>query len=356
VARVSVVVPVYNVEDYLQECLESIAGQTFRDLECVMVNDGSTDSSPEIAAAFAAQDDRFRLVSQPNAGLGAARNTGTANATGEFLAFVDSDDVLTPRAYELLVGALDESGSDFATGNIQRLTTSRTRQAWFVSHAFTHTKLQTHVLQRRELLADRTAWNKLFRRAFWDAHGYTFPVGVFNEDIPVTIPAHFAAKSVDVIAEPIYLWRSRPSGGSITQRRLDMKALQDRFSAVENTLDILEREAPPKGVLWYEQSVVADDLRYHLDLLHKAEPEYIEEFMRRSEAFFARARPGVLDRLHARERRKWERVRAGDAAGAIALLEAQRRAGPTLRKRVFRRIPETWRRRLRGAYYELRRS
>src|SRR5690242_6114774 len=120
--RLSVVVPIYNVEGFLDECLGSLAAQTFSDLEVVMVNDGSTDGSAAIAEAFAARDERFRLITQPNGGLSAARNTGIDAATGEFLAFVDSDDVLPPDAYERLVGALDKTGSDFATGNVHRLS------------------------------------------------------------------------------------------------------------------------------------------------------------------------------------------------------------------------------------------
>src|SRR4051812_49985824 len=84
--RISVVVPIYNVEPYLEECLESIAHQTYRDLEVVMVDDGSKDNSPAIAERFAARDERFRLVTQPNGGLGSARNTGIKEAGGELLA------------------------------------------------------------------------------------------------------------------------------------------------------------------------------------------------------------------------------------------------------------------------------
>src|SRR4051794_31037869 len=96
VPRLSVVVPIYNVETFLEECLESLAGQTLRELEVIMVNDGSTDGSGAIAAAFAARDPRFRLVEQANGGLGHARNTGVRNCTAgvEYLTFVDSDDII----------------------------------------------------------------------------------------------------------------------------------------------------------------------------------------------------------------------------------------------------------------------
>src|SRR4051794_7006368 len=136
-ARVSVVVPMYNVERYLLACLNSIAGQTFADLEVILVDDGSTDATAELAQGYVDRDPRFALIRQPNGGLGNARNTGTDHASGEYLAFVDSDDVLALNAYELLAGALDETGSDFATGNIHRIVEGQTKQAYFISHAFT---------------------------------------------------------------------------------------------------------------------------------------------------------------------------------------------------------------------------
>src|SRR3954447_16249370 len=138
--RVSVVVPIYNVEDYLAECLESLAAQTFEDLEVIMVDDGSTDGSAAIAESFAARDPRFKLVRRVNGGLSAARNTGIEAATGEFLAFVDSDDLVAPDAYEKLVGTLDKTGSDFASGNAHRLyPNGRTRQVGFLARPMART-------------------------------------------------------------------------------------------------------------------------------------------------------------------------------------------------------------------------
>ena len=201
---ITVVLIVHNTAPWLKDCLDSLAAQTFGDLEVVMVNDGSTDRSVEIAEAFAARDERFKLLHQENAGLSAARNTGIDAATGEFLAFVDSDDVVAPAAYELLVGALDRSGSDFASGNVHRLTSNGTSQARFLARTFAETRLGTHIRSDRRLLHDRTAWNKLFRRSFWDAQGRRFPVGRIFEDTPVTLPLHFAARQVDALSDVVY--------------------------------------------------------------------------------------------------------------------------------------------------------
>src|SRR4051812_25022199 len=323
--RISVVVPIYNVEPYLEECLDSIARQTYRDLEVVMVDDGSKDNSPEIAKRWASTDERFRLVTQPNGGLGSARNTGIKHAGGELLAFVDSDDYLAPNAYQLLVEALDETGSDFATGNVLRLQSQGARQAAFLSEAFAKTRLKTHVAEHRPLIADRVAWNKLFRREFWDKQGRSFPEGVLNEDIPVILPAHFAADSVDVISDPIYYWRSRDSDElSITQRRIEPKALNDRLAAMDQVVDWLDKHGKRKWKRWYYEGVVADDLRFYVNPLASADEEYRELFLDKVNAFLDRAPKGIYDPLPAIERLRWHLVRRRLMPELLEVLRFQR--------------------------------
>src|SRR5689334_608108 len=109
--RLSVVVPVYNVERYLDECLASLAAQSVGDFEAILIDDGSTDSGPAIARAWAERDPRFRVVTQANAGLGAARNAGIELARGEFLAFLDSDDKVPPDGYARMLASLERTGS-----------------------------------------------------------------------------------------------------------------------------------------------------------------------------------------------------------------------------------------------------
>jgi CDP-glycerol glycerophosphotransferase len=308
--RVSVVVPIYNVERYLLECLESLAHQTLRDLEVVMVDDGSTDSSASIAASFAAADHRFRLVQQPNGGLGNARNTGADHASGEYLAFVDSDDVVTQRAYELLATSLDETGSDFATGNFHRLTTTGTRQAGMVFTAFNADRPRTHVSKHPALLNDRTAWNKLFRRTFWDQHAFRWPEGVLYEDIPVTLRAHVLAGKVDVVREPVYLWRARSGdSASITQRRVEPRAVGDRFAAVDGVSRFMAERGEADLKVLYDRSVAAQDLRYFLQHLDEGDATYHSVFLDLANDFFDRARPDVFDELPALQRLEWYLVR-----------------------------------------------
>ncbi len=175
--RLSIVVPFQDVEAYLAECLESIARQSFRDFEVVLVDDGSTDGSVQIAAGYCAADPRFRLVRQQAHGPGHARNTGLRNThpAAEFLAFVDGDDVLPEYAYELLVRTLEESDADFVSGNVQMMNSTKKWQSPLHRGPMQKNRKGTHITKFEALIYDRTVWNKLFRRSFWDHHGISFP-------------------------------------------------------------------------------------------------------------------------------------------------------------------------------------
>ena len=322
--RISVVVPIYNVEAYLDDCLQSLSGQTVSDLEVVMVDDGATDASAAIAERHAERDPRLRLVRQSNHGLGHARNTGVQAATGEFLAFVDSDDKLPPDALEALLASLERTGSDFATGNIHRFTSSREWPAPFLRKTFLRRRLKTHVSRFRWLLSDRMAQNKLWRRSFWDQHALRFPEGVLHEDIPVVVPAHFQARSVDVLSRPVYLYRMREDGElSITQRRSELRTLRDRLAAVEQARRHIVRHGPYGSRRWYDQCVVAEDLRYHLDVLDEADDEYRALFLDHARAYLKRAGAGIEDHLPPIQRLKWQLVRRGRIEELLEVLAQQ---------------------------------
>ncbi|MFC3237869.1 glycosyltransferase [Streptomyces nitrosporeus] len=326
----SVVVPVYNVEEYLEECLGSLAAQSLKALEVVVVDDGSTDGSRSLAEAFAARDGRFRCVHQPNAGLSAARNTGVAHTTPgvPYLAFADSDDVVVHDAYARLVGSLESTGSDLATGNVWRLTgRDGPRQAWQYRW-LTADRLRTHISRDPRLLADRVAWNKVFRRSFWDRHAFAFPVGKLYEDAPVMIPAHYLAGSVDVLRAHVYGWRVRE--GSITRRRTDVRGVRDRIAACERISAFLaDRDAGQR--LLYDVSCLRDDFVYFLEGLPMGSPAYREAFMADAGAFLDRfldrAGRGALEALPAEARIRWQLVHERKLDDLLAVLEFERANG-----------------------------
>ena len=113
--KISVIVPVYNTEEYIEKCINSITGQTYKNLEIIVVNDGSTDNSLNILKSLQSKDSRIRIINQENKGVSAARNTGLDNTTGEYIAFVDSDDYLEKNMYEKMLKYMGESGADLVS-------------------------------------------------------------------------------------------------------------------------------------------------------------------------------------------------------------------------------------------------
>lgn len=263
----SIVVPFHNVAAYLEECLTSIQRQLVDDIQVIMVDDESTDESPQIARRFVESDPRFQLVRQRNQGPGIARNTGIDHATGRYLAFADGDDVVTPRGYAALLACLEETGSDIAAGNAYRFSEEKgVHQSWTHRRIFAKSKLRTTISKTPLLVRDRMMWNKVYRRSFWDAGGYRFPDMRVLEDYIVALQAYLEASSVDMIAQHVYLWRNRPSGDSITQQGSRLEHARDRFVAVRNVLDIVADHATDVEV----RSEITSSFQ-HVDLVSLAE-------------------------------------------------------------------------------------
>ncbi|MEU5215989.1 CDP-glycerol glycerophosphotransferase family protein [Streptomyces sp. NPDC020807] len=342
--RLSVIVPIYNVAEYLPACLNSLAVQTFQDLEVLMIDDGSTDESNSIAAEFAAQDERFRLIRKENAGLGAARNTGLEKLApeSEYLAFVDSDDVIPPDAYRIMIETLDETRSSFATGNVEHINSTRVWQSPMHKFLSRGAVRKTHVRKKRILLTDRIACNKVFRRSFWDQHGFRFPEGVLYEDTPVIVPAQYLAESVDIISQTTYYWRLRDgvSNPSITQRRNVPKAARDRASAVESVSRFLaEQTGPGADALKreYDRTVLTGDLRIFLNVMPDGDAEYHAEFMRSANKFLDGIDFTLIDGLATALRVKWLLVRKHAVKELISFIEDERLGEPVLLEGVLRK-------------------
>ncbi|MBC9718174.1 CDP-glycerol glycerophosphotransferase family protein [Streptomyces sp. TRM66268-LWL] len=337
--RLTVVVPIYNVEDYLGACLESLSAQTMPDLEVVMVDDGSTDGSGRIARRFAAGDSRFRLVEQANAGLGAARNAGARQATGTFLAFVDSDDVVPEQAYELMLASAESSGADLVTGNVFRLRPDGTSgQSPMFRKIMATTRTGTHVTRDWELLGDRIACNKVFRRTFWESNAFAFPTGMLYEDAPVVLPAHFLAGSVDVLNDTVYLWRDR--GGSITNQRAEPRAIRDRTVSVAAVSSFLaSREQWREAKRRYDASALTGDLWLFMEALPDGDAAFHEAFLDHANSFAQSVDPSVFDELPLGLRVRWQLIKERRIDELLAFMAYQKanlhafRARRTLRGR-----------------------
>ena len=309
--RLSVVVPFYNVGAYIGDCLDSIARQTWTDFEAILVDDGSPDDSAVIAKEYCIRDSRFRIVQQDNAGLGPARNTGVDHAVGEYVAFVDSDDLVTRHGFGMLVRTLDRTGSDFAGGNARRFNNSYgVRPSWLHRQCFTQDRLATHVSETPDLVLDRMVWNKVYRRSFWDEFGFRFPA-IRYEDYPVTLKAHLAAVTVDTLAAPVYYWRERESGDSITQQKFQLGNLRDRVVSAGMVLDLVEEALPPVRERVHSHFTQID-LQALLTAFGTVPAEEEQQLVELTHALIQRLDASALDGASRFDRLQYAALQAGD--------------------------------------------
>jgi CDP-glycerol glycerophosphotransferase len=312
---ISVVVPFHNNEDDLAACLDSIAGQSYRELEVIMVDDGSTDGGAAIAKSVAERDPRFRLLQFAGGGSpGFSRNRGIEAASGsaEFLAFVDGDDVLAANAYELMLNSLTETGSDFASGQVDRIGPKGINPSALHAMAIKGRQKGTHISRTPRLLYDVSVWNKLFRRSFWDTHGLRFPEGMLWEDIQLMTQAHVLAKKVDVVPEVVYYWRERvQGGGSITQRRTDIGNLRDRITALLAIDRFISAYGPVSLLRAHQRKALKNDLWLYVTDMHKVTQAYRAEFCVLATEYLAQVSRRVLRTLPATHKLAYYLARNG---------------------------------------------
>lgn len=184
--KVSVIIPVYNVEKYLRRCLDSVVNQTYKDIEVILVNDGSPDNSKEICEEYVAKYSNIQLINQKNAGLGAARNTGLQYITGNAVTFVDSDDWLELDAIEYYVASMKKSDADIVVTQMIR------KKEYFSKEGTNGTTIKEEVLNQEQFAKkyfkidgnniEYYACAKLYKREI--AREVKYPVGLFAEDVP----------------------------------------------------------------------------------------------------------------------------------------------------------------------------
>ena len=224
--KISVIVPVYKVEPYLDKCVSSIVNQTYSNLEIILVDDGSPDNCPAMCDAWAEKDSRIRVIHKPNGGLSDARNAGMAAATGELMAFVDSDDRIATDMYEHLYQRLTEDSSDIAACGVQMVWTDET------SHRML-TRSGNCILNQEEAMRaiieeswlKQPVWYKLYKTEL--VRDILFPVGKYHEDVFWSYQAVGRADKVSVSDHIGYYYLQR--GGSIMGEGYSLK----RLDAVE---------------------------------------------------------------------------------------------------------------------------
>ena len=235
---ISIIVPVYNVKDYLEKCLQSICVQTYKNLEIILIDDGSSDGSGELCDLFAQRDGRIKVIHQTNAGQSAARNRGLAVAQGEFLGFVDSDDWIESDMYEFLYRLLKENGADISICSHYRDKGGKSVAKYASGEQFVFTRDEGI----RALAVDKHVRNymvdKLFKRSLFA--GIVFPVNRVFEDLAICYRGFYGAEKVVMQDTPKYHYMIRE--GSTMQSRYNPQKEYNLFQSVyEQVKFILEK-------------------------------------------------------------------------------------------------------------------
>ncbi|MDR2546866.1 MAG: glycosyltransferase [Lachnospiraceae bacterium] len=225
--KISIIVPIYNIETYLRRCLNSIIAQTYADLEIILVNDGSTDTSGLICDEYAAQDERIIVIHQENGGLSAAWNSGLAVATGKYIGFVDGDDFIEPNMYELMLEAIVNESVDLS---ICRHWIDTHGDMLFMNSGMAKTTILTNEEALEYFISEQdkyriwpTVWSKLFTREV--VNGFHFEVGKTSQDIMYTTKTFVRSLRIAYLDSYLYHYNSERSD-SITNQKSAEKRLQ----------------------------------------------------------------------------------------------------------------------------------
>lgn len=202
---VSVIVPIYKVEQYLDDCVNSIVNQTYCNLEIILVDDGSPDNCGKICDQWAKQDNRIKVIHKENGGLSDARNAGLDIATGDFIAFVDSDDWIELDMYEVMLEAILDTNATMCACGIYDSYEDRTVEHKCIPCEGTANEILPLIYQ--DTIFPVAAWNKLYRRILWS--DFRYPVGKICEDAFTTYLLVDRSEKIVQISKPLYHYRIR---------------------------------------------------------------------------------------------------------------------------------------------------
>lgn len=228
--KVSVIVPVYNVYDYLDRCLKSLVNQTLKDIEIIVVNDGSPDNSQEIIDKYTKKYSFVKGYKKKNGGLSSARNYGLKYASGEYIAFIDSDDSIELNMLEELYQKAKEDNSDIVICDYYSLEENEKR------YIHCHLKLASNP-KKEYLLSPPNAWIRLIKKEIVDKEKFT--EGLYYEDLDINPRLLMASKKISYVEKPLYNYYVRD--GSIMSQKTFNDKLLDIFKVLENNKKILEK-------------------------------------------------------------------------------------------------------------------
>ena len=277
---ISVIVPVYRVEAYLNRCVQSIVDQTYQNLEIILVDDGSPDQCPQICDHWAKTDDRISVIHKRNGGIPDARNAGIARASGSYIAFVDSDDFVDERFISCLYEQIRETGAEISCIHMQTFNAMEQIQRDTEQY-------ETEILSGAEAinaLLDPTGfrsytWNKMYKRALFE--GVQFPVGRMLEDLAVTYRLFELCNRISYRPAKLYFYYQRPDSCLHDVNRKTQMYLDWYTSGKEMYLYVRQKYPDMQRNYQYFNEVIL----YCYPLLQQKEAQYARSEFKRNAAY-----------------------------------------------------------------------
>ncbi len=248
--KVSVIIPVYNVGEYLRECLDSVINQTLKEIEIICVDDGSTDNSLDILKEYAAKDKRITVLTQPNCNAGKARNEGLAIAKGTYVGFVDSDDYISADMYQKLYTKAYEGQTDICIcefniidSNTKHVLNKAGITKWFAQKFTRNTDSNLLVHSHAPILqiTNPAPWNKIYNRHFLIKNGIKFQSIISTNDVAFTCTALCCAKIIGLIEEPLYFYRTNTHKSLTDTKDSNLYCFYEAIQELHNRLTKLQK-------------------------------------------------------------------------------------------------------------------
>lgn len=241
---ISVVVPIYNAEKYLANCIESILAQTYEHFELLLINDGSKDASEDICKKYAQKDDRIRIISKENSGVADTRNLGIEKAIGKYVTFVDADDYLEKRAFEKVVNKITQENARICGYHFNYVKGDVVSER--IENSFKTTTLNSET--RREIVNKiysmdengimPAVWRYLFEREFLIVNDIKFPNNKIGEDLIFVLETLRVAEKLVVLDDALYNYRVNEKS---VMRTVNLQLIYDRFEYIRNSIEELSK-------------------------------------------------------------------------------------------------------------------
>lgn len=306
-AEVSIILPAYNVEEYIDECISSILSQTYKDFEVIIVNDGSDDLTLEKAMTWNEKDYRIKVINQENQGAGASRNVGLRAASGKYIVFVDPDDFCHHLLLEKLYKTINKFDSDIAICDYYELINNTELRKCMID---IKQNKKLSILEDKSILykVNPQPWNKIFKKKLLNENQIIFPEKYRNEDLYVIYSSILISSSIVRIDEPLYYYRVLRKG-SATQSF--SKIFTDILNVLEQLINFYNTRYEFKR--FYQELEIISIIyggSWYFNSLQFCKRDHLSRIIQEYQSFFSKYFPKITQNIYLKEvKKKWNHKR-----------------------------------------------